>query len=145
MSSPEYASVEELLAAARSRISRVDPEGAVEAVRGGALIVDIRPEWQRRVTGEIAGSVIIERNHLEWRLHPDSDARIQQARREQQWVVVCAEGYTSSLAAAALVSLGVPAVDVEGGVAAWTAAGLPLVPGTTPVEQVVRTPPRGDA
>lgn len=134
---PTYRSVDEMLDAARSGITRLSPQEAAAAVEDGALIVDIRPVWQREVEGEIAGSVIVERNHLEWRLHPTSDARLPQAAATQRWLVLCQEGYTSSLAAASLTSLGIPAADVEGGIRAWIAAALPVVPGTTPVEQVV--------
>jgi len=137
IATPTYRTVDEMLAAARAGIVRLTPEGAAAAVQDGALIVDIRPVWQREVEGEIAGSVVVERNHLEWRLHPASDARLPQAVEGQRWVVLCQEGYTSSLAAAALVSLGIPAADVAGGIKAWTAAGLPLVPGVTAVENVV--------
>lgn len=135
---PSYASVDELLAAAREGLPRLSPAEAAQAIEEGALMVDIRPEWQRRQDGEVPGSLIVERNHLEWRLHPASDARIAQALPGQRWVVVCSEGYTSSLAAASLASLGVPAADVIGGIAAWAEAGLPVVPGATPVEQVVQ-------
>ncbi|HEY2271577.1 MAG TPA: rhodanese-like domain-containing protein [Jatrophihabitantaceae bacterium] len=132
-----FDTVEDLLDDARSRLLRVTPLAAAALVDHGALIVDIRPAWQRAETGEVPGSLIVERNHLEWRLHPGSSSRVAQARPAQQWIVLCAEGYTSSLAADALNSLGVPATDVVGGVEAWRAAGLPLVPGPTPVEQVV--------
>jgi rhodanese-related sulfurtransferase len=132
-----FASVEELLEAARATITRVEPAEAAGLVADGALIVDIRPVWQRSREGEIPGSYVVERNHLEWRLHPDSDARLPVAVEGQRWIVVCSEGYTSSLAAAALVSLSVPAQDVIGGVAAWREAGLPLVAGPTEVEQQV--------
>lgn len=134
---PSYRSVEELLAVARAGITRLTPHEAATAVAEGALIVDIRPGWQRQSDGEVPGSVIVERNHLEWRLHPASDARLPQARKGQRWIVLCTEGYTSSLAAASLASLGVPAADVEGGIRAWAAAGLPVVPGATAVEEVV--------
>ncbi|HEV7191604.1 MAG TPA: rhodanese-like domain-containing protein, partial [Jatrophihabitantaceae bacterium] len=127
-----FASVDEMLDDARSRLSRVSPQEAAALVADGALLVDIRPVWQRAGEGEIPGSLIVERNHLEWRLHPTSSARVPQARAGQRWVVVCAEGYTSSLAADALNSLGVPATDVVGGFAAWRAAGLPTVRGGTP-------------
>ncbi len=103
----------------------------------GARLVDIRPAWQREREGEIPGALVVERNHLEWRLHPDSDARLPAAVDGQRWVVVCSEGYTSSLAAAALVSLGVPATDLIGGYRAWAACGLPTVRTVTPPEQVV--------
>jgi rhodanese-related sulfurtransferase len=134
-----FTSVDELLDDARSRLTRVSPHEAAALAADGALIVDIRPIWQRAGEGEIPGSLIVERNHLEWRLHPTSSARVPQARAGQRWVVICAEGYTSSLAADALNSLGVPATDVVGGVAAWRAAGLPLVRGTTPADQVVES------
>jgi rhodanese-related sulfurtransferase/predicted metal-dependent enzyme (double-stranded beta helix superfamily) len=142
---PTYRTVDEMLAAARSGITRLSPHEAAAAVEEGALIVDIRPVWQREVEGEVAGSIIVERNHLEWRLHPASDARLPQAVEGQRWVVLCQEGYTSSLAAAALSSLGIPAADVEGGIKAWTAAGLPVVPGVTGVEKVVPAPNSGAA
>ncbi|HEY3716088.1 MAG TPA: rhodanese-like domain-containing protein [Jatrophihabitantaceae bacterium] len=136
MSAP-FASVEELLADARSRLTRLEPDEAYGEVRAGALIVDIRPAWQRRNEGEIPGSIIVERNHLEWRLHPGSDTRVPLAADGQRWIVVCSEGYTSSLAAAALRSLGIPATDIVGGFTAWHAAGLPTTDGGTPVEHIV--------
>lgn len=134
---PRYGSVDELLADARSRLTRLTPAAAYRAVRDGARIVDIRPTWQRRQEGEIPGSLIVERNHLEWRLHPGSDARVPQAGAGQRWIVVCSEGYTSSLAADALLSLGIPATDIDGGFTAWRDAGLPTTDGGTPIEQVV--------
>ena len=125
-----FSSVDELLADARSRLARVTPAAAAALVeRGQARIVDIRPQWQRERDGEIPGALVIERNHLEWRLHPGSDARVAQAVDGQRWIVICEEGYTSSLAADALNSIGVPATDVEGGFRAWLAAGLPHVTG----------------
>ncbi len=133
-----YASVDELLESARGGLTRLDPLEARQRVLDGAIIVDIRPAWQRELDGEIPGSVICERNHLEWRLHPASGANLPLAREGQEWIVVCTEGYTSSLAASALVSLGLPASDIVGGIHAWRAAGLPVVPGPTAVEQRVR-------
>jgi rhodanese-related sulfurtransferase len=132
-----YASVDELLAAARDSIERLEPRDAHARVAAGALIVDIRPEWQRASDGEIPDSVIVERNHLEWRLHPASGASLPLAADGQEWIVVCTEGYTSSLAASALVSLGLPASDIVGGIHAWRAAGLPVVSGPTAVEHRV--------
>lgn len=126
-----FESVDEMLADARSRLSRLDPAAAAAAVDAGARLVDIRPQWQRLREGEIPGAAVIERNHLEWRLHPGSAARLPAATAGQQWVVFCSEGYTSSLAADALNSIGVPATDVNGGFHAWAAAGLPVVPGGT--------------
>jgi rhodanese-related sulfurtransferase len=132
-----YASVDELLEASRHSIERLDPLEAHARVAAGALIVDIRPAWQRESDGEIPGSVVVERNHLEWRLHPESGASLPYAQAGQEWIVVCTEGYTSSLAASALTSLGLPASDIAGGIHAWRDAGLPVVAGPTPVEQVV--------
>lgn len=124
-----FSSVDALLDDARSRLDRVTPAEAWEALAAGARLVDIRPRGQRRREGEIPGSVVIERNHLEWRLHPDSPARIDAAEPGQRWIVVCSEGYTSSLAADALNSIGVPATDLIGGFHAWAAAGLPTMRG----------------
>jgi len=132
-----FASVDELLADARTRLARLEPDEAYREVRAGSLIVDIRPAWQRRGEGEIPGSIIVERNHLEWRLHPGSEARVPLAAEGQRWIVVCSEGYTSSLAADALLSLGIPATDIVGGFTAWQAAGLPTTDGGTPIEHVV--------
>ncbi|UQX88047.1 rhodanese-like domain-containing protein [Jatrophihabitans telluris] len=137
-----FESVDALLTAARAGLTRLAPAEAAAAVAGpdAVLLVDIRPAWQRRREGEIPGSLIVERNHLEWRLHPSSPARVAQARAGQQWIVVCSEGYTSSLAAAALNSLGIPATDLDGGLHAWRSAGLPVSFGLTPVEQIVGAP-----
>ena len=132
-----FASVEEMLDAARAGIVRLQPAEAAQAVREGAQLVDIRPEWLRRADGEIPGALVVERNHLEWRLHPTSDARLPLADTRRRWIVHCTEGYTSSLATASLVALGLDAADLVGGIRAWRAAGLPTVPGVTPVEQVV--------
>jgi rhodanese-related sulfurtransferase len=140
-----FDSVEALLAHARAGMRRLTVTEARDAVAAGALLVDIRPQWQRVADGEIPGSLVVERNHLEWRLHPASDARLPQAVAGQRWVVVCTEGYTSSLAAASLSSIGVEATDVVGGLHAWRAAGLPVVPGGTPVEHLVHDPTRGAA
>jgi len=120
-------SIDQLLADARSRLTRLDP-GQVHAAMGrGAVLVDIRPAAQRAEFGEIPGAIIIERNVLEWRLDPRSDARLDFAvGYDLQVIVTCQEGYTSSLAAAALQDLGLHrATDLDGGFAAWRAAGLP--------------------
>jgi rhodanese-related sulfurtransferase len=132
-----FGSVDDLLADARRRLQRLNVEQAVRAVADGARLVDIRPAWQRAAEGEIEGALIVERNHLEWRLHPGSSARLPAAVAGQRWIVICSEGYTSSLAAAALVSLGVTATDLIGGIHAWRASGRPVVPGPTPVETTV--------
>ena len=101
-----------------------------EVERGEAVLVDIRPASQREADGEVSaslGPLVVERNHLEWRFDPRSDARLPQAGYDARVIVLCQEGYTSSLAADALVRLGVSrATDVVGGFAAWRDAGLPV-------------------
>ena len=92
------------------------------------MLVDIRPAAQRAAEGEIPGALIVERNVLEWRFDPASDASLPQASYDLEVIVVCSEGYTSSLAAAALQDLGVRgATDLDGGFRAWQEAGLPVV------------------
>ena len=122
--------VDDLLARARARLDRLEPHDAIAAVERGALLVDTRPEWQRRAEGEIPGATLIERNHLEWRLDPTSEARIPEAvDLDLEVIVVCSEGYSSSLAAASLQDLGLHrATDLVGGFQAWRAAGLPTTP-----------------
>ncbi len=132
----QFVSVEALLDEARSRIERLSPAEARERQRSGAQLVDIRPAWQREADGEIPGALIVERNHLEWRLHPGSGASLAMADEVDRWIVVCTEGYTSSLAAAALCSLGIVAADIDGGLRAWEAAGLPVSSTGTAVEEV---------
>ncbi len=123
-------SIDELLAAARARLTRLSPQVALAAQQAGAVLVDIRPVAQRRLTGIIPGALVIERNVLEWRFDPASDARLPLAGSYHLPVVVyCQEGYTSSLAAAALQDLGLHrATDLAGGIAAWQDAGLPTQP-----------------
>ncbi|WP_433557736.1 rhodanese-like domain-containing protein [Pseudonocardia xinjiangensis] len=113
--------VHDLLAAARARLDRPDPSRAAEMVERGAILVDTRPGWQREQEGELPGALVIERNHLEWRLDPASDARIPQATdHDVTWIVFCSEGYSSSLAAASLQDIGLRnATDLDGGYQAW--------------------------
>jgi rhodanese-related sulfurtransferase len=134
---PAYDGVDALLADARSRLKRLSPQDAAKEVRDGALLVDIRPHWQRIREGEIPASLVIERNHLEWRLDPTSEARVPQAVAGQRWIVICSEGYTSSLAADILNSLGIAATDVVGGFRAWQAVDLPWVGGGAEPDTVV--------
>ena len=119
--------IDDLLTEARARLERVTPHEAAARIDEGALLVDIRPAAQRAREGEVPGSLIVERNVLEWRFDPLSDARLPQATGYGVDVIVlCSEGYTSSLAADALRSLGLHrATDVVGGFLAWAAAGLP--------------------
>lgn len=111
---------------ARSRLRRLEAAEVPAALARGAVLVDIRPVAQRAAEGALPGSIAIERNVLEWRCDPTSDARLPQARGDDvEWVVVCSRGYTSSLAAAALLDLGLPrSTDVAGGYAALVDAGV---------------------
>jgi rhodanese-related sulfurtransferase len=114
--------IEEVLTEARSQLRRVTPEEADAAYRSGAVIIDIRPAAQRAAEGELPIATVIERNVLEWRLDPASDAALPFAHHDLEVIVLCQEGYTSSLAAAALQELGIHrATDVIGGYAAWRA------------------------
>ena len=113
-------SIDEVLADARSRLDRLTPVQAVTARDRGAVVVDIRPAAQREVQGGPAGVLVVERNVLEWRFDPQSDARLPIADYDLQVIVLCQEGFTSSLAAAALQDLGLHrATDVVGGYKAW--------------------------
>ncbi|MCW2632953.1 MAG: Rhodanese domain protein [Pseudonocardia sp.] len=120
--------IDEMLAAARARLHRLEPPQAAAAAAEGALLVDTRPAAQRAQYGEIPGALLIERNHLEWRLDPTSDARIPEATsHDLPIVVICQAGYSSSLAAASLQDIGLQrATDLVGGFEAWAAAGLPV-------------------
>ena len=123
-------SIADLLAEARSGLARLRPEAAFAALTDGAAIVDIRPLEQRIVEGEVPGAIIIGRNVLEWRLDPRSEARIPAlARADAQIVVMCSQGYASTLAVAILRRIGLArATDLEGGFQAWKTAGLPTRP-----------------
>jgi rhodanese-related sulfurtransferase len=122
------ATIDDLLIEARGGLARLHPVAALRAMRGGAVLIDTRPEWQRRAEGEIPGAIVIERNHLEWRCDPRCPARVTEAADHQvTWIICCDEGYSSSLAAASLQALGLSnATDVIGGFQAWRAAGLPV-------------------
>jgi rhodanese-related sulfurtransferase len=120
--------VDDVLERARRRLTRVNAEQAAAEQARGALLVDTRTSDQRATQGGIPGAVAIERNVLEWRLDPTSESRISQATDHQiRVIVVCAEGYSSSLAAVSLQEIGlVNATDMIGGFHAWKAAGLPV-------------------
>ena len=119
--------IDDVLTESRENLARLTPQQTFEAVADGAVLVDIRPAAQRAVSGEVPGALIVERNVLEWRFDPASDARLPEAVDHDVFVIVlCEEGYTSSLAAFALQDLGLHrATDVDGGFIAWKAAGLP--------------------
>jgi rhodanese-related sulfurtransferase len=123
--------VGELLDRARRRLVRVEPEQAAGELAEGALLVDIRPSEQR-AQGEIPGATVIDRNVLEWRLDPSSRWRIPQVTgHDIRLIVICDEGFSSSLVAAELHELGLTnATDVIGGFQAWRAAGLPVAEGS---------------
>jgi rhodanese-related sulfurtransferase len=120
--------IDDLLAAARARLTRLEPADALDAQTAGAALIDIRSEREVLADGAIPGALRIERNVFEWRLDPASADRHPDApSREDQVVVICDEGYQSSLAAATLQDLGFTrATDLDGGFQAWRAAGLPV-------------------
>lgn len=122
------AGIDGVLARARRRLDRLTPLEAAEAVAAGALLVDIRPRDQRLWEGGVPGALIIERNVLEWRLDPASDARLPEADSYDRHIVLfCSEGYATSLAAVTLQDVGLwRATDLIGGFHAWAAAGLPV-------------------
>lgn len=120
--------IERELARVRAGLDRLDPI-ELRTLGPAALVVDIRPEAHRRREGTIPGAVVVERNELEWRLDPTSPDRLPDVehRLDRVVVVVCNEGYASSLAAASLRSLGLHrATDLIGGFRAWRRAGLPV-------------------
>ena len=122
--------IDELLEQERSHLHRLTPDQALDAVRAeGALLVDIRYAALRDRDGTVPGALIVERNELEWRLDPECDHRLPEATgHELLVVVVCNEGYASSLAARSLQALGLHrATDLIGGFQAWAAAGLPVL------------------
>lgn len=129
--------IDEVLAASRAGVQRLSPEDTLTARRLGALVVDTRTEVQRREQGEFPGALVIDRTVLEWRLDPTSPYRIREATSDDlQIVVLCSQGYSSSLAAASLRAVGLGrATDLEGGVEAWVAAGLPLGAGPADVRR----------
>jgi rhodanese-related sulfurtransferase len=124
--------VDRLLAQVRLGLHRVDPLRARQILEDGGLLIDIRPAAQRAEFGEVPGALIVERNNLEWRLDPGGSHRLPEAEDpDRPVVVICQEGYASSLAAASLIGVGRTAVtDLEGGFVAWKRARLPTTPGS---------------
>ena len=116
-------SADDLVARARRRIPRTEPPDLAAAMAAGSLVVDIRPATQRAVEGTLPGALVVERNVLEWRLDPGGSHRLPQVTDlDRPVVVVCSEGYASSLAAASLHELGYrSAGDLAGGYRAWAA------------------------
>ncbi len=116
--------VDRMLAAARDGLDRVDPSDLPRELESGALVVDIRPVEQRDRDGMLPGALVIDRNVLEWRLDPTSPHRIPEATADRRVIVVCNEGYGSSLAARNLRDLGVTrATDLVGGFQRWKHGG----------------------
>jgi rhodanese-related sulfurtransferase len=122
--------IDRLLDSARRSLRRLEPEEVPEAVRDGALLIDTRPLEQRSRDGAIPGAIVVDRNVLEWRLDPTSPHCIPQVVDQDQTVIVlCNEGFSSSLAAATLQRMGLRnATDVVGGFVAWSSRGLPIEP-----------------
>ena len=135
---PGARTINEVLQEARSCLHRLHPQAAFERTQRTqqtqcpAILVDIRPAVQREIHGVIPGAVIVERNVLEWRFDPQSDARLKIVDEEGRGydievIIYCQEGYTSSLAAASLKDLGISrATDIVGGIKAWKEEGLPI-------------------
>jgi rhodanese-related sulfurtransferase len=112
--------IDRLLAEDRRGLERVAVEDLDEEVTAGALVVDMRPVEQRSRDGELPGALVVDRNVLEWRLDPTSPHRLPEAAARRRVILVCNEGYASSLAAATLRRLGLEdATDLEGGFQAW--------------------------
>ncbi|WUB61482.1 rhodanese-like domain-containing protein [Streptomyces sp. NBC_00582] len=131
MSDDRPLGIDELLDRVRAGYARVDAQEAYEAARADeALLVDIRYAALRERDGLIPGALVVERNELEWRLDPQGSHRLPEATsHDLQIVVLCNEGYASSLAVASLRQLGLHrATDLIGGFQAWKAAGLPVTP-----------------
>lgn len=120
--------IHDLLAAARTRYVRMEPAAALDAMRRGALLIDTRDGDQRRRDGLIPGALIIDLTVLEWRVDPESGAPHPAiSGLDAPMVLICNQGYSSSLAVGRLLDLGAAAVtDVIGGFEAWRAAGLPV-------------------
>jgi len=118
--------IDGVLDVARARLQRLPASEVPTALSHGAILVDIRPQAQRQCEGDVRAALVIERNVLEWRCDPTSDSRLPEAVDDDvEWVVLCSEGYTSSLAAASLLDLGLRrATDVVGGYHALKAEGV---------------------
>ena len=114
--------IDRMVAEARTRLDRVEPADLAAEVEAGALVVDIRPEHNRRDEGTIPGALVIDRNVLEWRLDPTSGHHLPEAEHGRRVILVCNEGYASSLAATTLQDLGLAnATDLVGGYRSWRA------------------------
>lgn len=120
--------VDEMLGQARQQLHRLEPHEAAEAVRNGSVLLDVRTGEQRKRSGTVPGAIAIPLNVLEWRADPCSPAHDRRlGRTDVPLIVLCAQGYCSSLAAARLIALGRDATDVKGGFASWRDHGLPVL------------------
>lgn len=126
--------IDDLLETARARIQRLTPEEARDAIAAGGVILDTRTYEQRRTDGVIPGATVMNRNIVEWRVDPTSGWEDPDVvARTGPVIVMCDEGFASSLAAATLVDLGIDdAADMIGGYQAWKEAGLPTEPAPPP-------------
>lgn len=130
--------VDEMLARARQRLHRLEPREAHDAVHHGAVLIDVRTSEQRERDGTVPGAVPVALNVLEWRADPRSPAHDRRlGAADVGLIVLCAEGYCSSLAASRLIALGRDATDVVGGFASWRDSGLPVVGPTARQDQHV--------
>ena len=112
--------LDDILASARARLDRVPPSDLQAAIDAGSIVVDVRDSAQRATQGPLPGALVIDLTVLEWRLAPSSATRITEIEPDQRVILVCSEGYSSSLAAARLQDLGITgATDLEGGFTAW--------------------------
>jgi len=118
--SADFPTIDDYLAEARARLDRVEPSELDDEIAAGALLVDIRPEANRVAEGEMPGAVVIERNVLEWRLAPGSPDHLAGLDPDRKVILMCNEGYASSLAATVLLDLGRPATDLVGGYRGWS-------------------------
>lgn len=126
--------VEELLSSARASLARLTPAQALQEAKKGAVLIDIRPVEQRNRDGSLPGARVISRNVLEWRLDPQCEHRDRElARVGRRVIIVCDEGFQSSLAAATLQRFGLDATDLIGGMQAWLDQRLPV---EKPVDRV---------
>jgi rhodanese-related sulfurtransferase len=122
------------LETARSRLVRVSAERAHDEMSAGALLVDTRTFEQRRVMGDVPGALLIDRTVLEWRLDPTGPWHVDELTgADTRVIVMCRQGFSSSLAAASLQAIGLRyATDIVGGFEAWRGAGLPVEPFSDP-------------
>ncbi len=120
--------IEQILERARARLARITPRQAAAEQAAGALLIDTRTQEQRERDGRIPGALVVDRTVFEWRLDPASPTRVPEASsHDLRMIVICNEGFSSSLAAASLQDLGLMnSTDVIGGFQAWKAAGLPV-------------------